>query len=307
MRTNVAISLFLPTTSVARYSDFTSDLDALCKKHKAQELFLTVSGPHPDPNTRGTNATFPGPVSPDIGAASGSGRLGQRSEAAERAAQDFADAEDDGADAEPEPDAEPVKRGRGRPAGSKTGAGASSGERNGKRAEGTGSTAKADRRNVSDGADEGAGEGSGEGKGGARSSGTNRADKRGNSGQARVTEAKADFADGWDDNETGEDESLAGLNDDEGPEWWAKTPGDDEWPDTLMPDADIDEKLITELLAGHFNATGGKDRSLTFAVMEAATGERSTKNIHPDDYEKLVRYLLKDTARYTYGVKKPSK
>lgn len=77
------------------------------------------------------------------------------------------------------------------------------------------------------------------------------------------------------------------------------------WPDDLMPEGEITKETLSELLAAHFNSTGGKDREPTFALMQETVGERSIKNVDPKNYDKLARALLKDIAKYTYGIKKP--
>lgn len=75
------------------------------------------------------------------------------------------------------------------------------------------------------------------------------------------------------------------------------------WPDDLMPEGEITKEVLAELLAAHFNASGGKDREPTFALMAEITGERSVKNVKPADYVKLAKALLKDVAKYRYGIK----
>lgn len=60
--------------------------------------------------------------------------------------------------------------------------------------------------------------------------------------------------------------------------------------------------MLAQLLAKHFEACG--DRQKTYAVMQEATKERTLKNVHPDDFDKLARALLKDAARIQFGVKR---
>ncbi len=82
-----------------------------------------------------------------------------------------------------------------------------------------------------------------------------------------------------------------------------RIPGD-EWPDYLTPET-IDKTVLNTLLGDHFRATGGKDKALTTEIMEATTGLRSISHIEEENYRKLAKALIKDAARYTYGIKKP--
>lgn len=314
-KTLFVIEAVAPHASLARAVDFLTAIRKVCDDHKCADIFVTQSGPFPDHFVRGySNATSnSGPLSADgYSNGSGSGRGGverTRSEAGERAAADFADEAASEAGAGTGGEAAEPKRGRGRPPGSgKAASGSASGERS-KRPEGTGNAPEGNQRNVTKRTDKGTEQGSGEGEGRARSPRADRGNQRSDPDTARVDEAAQDFAateDDWND-------AAPAINHaEEGEDWWAKTPdtdvnGEDRpiayWPDHLTPE-DIGEGTLAELLAAHFNATGGKDRGLTFAVMEAATGERAIKNVHPDDYDNLARHLLKDAARYKHGVKK---
>lgn len=315
-KTQIVITLVLPTTSYSRIGDFMADIVSVREKHKGADMFTTMSGPILDIDSeRQTNATH-SDDGPGRGTG-GSGRDGRgggvgRSEAAERAAADFAEPEGpESAAAE-----QPKRRGRPRkqPDAGGTGPEAEGAPARGrKRTEGAAGPAEGTARTEPVGTRQGAGEGAGQGQGGRGGAGGSRDDQRGDREASRVASAN----DGWDDEDQSEGAGgeTAGLNDEEGPDWWCKTPdnrdGSIEWPDHLMPQTwidgtDIELEHITPLLAAHFTASGGKDREPTFEIVKAITGERNIKNVDPDKYEELVRALLKDTARYEFGVKKPA-
>lgn len=277
-RTKVALEFFLPTGSFSRINDAIEETRAVLEKHKGTDFFITYSGPFPDDTEAKTDGRRD--ADRDLG------RSGSRDQA--------------GAEARPEPaepadPSEPVKRGRGRPRKSDDGAaeasGPSAGQRGGKRAEGPGEPAEGDRRHERDGTDEGAGKGRGEGEGRTRGTGRDRGTEQRDPEPARVKPA----ADEWDD------PAPAVDNDEEGEDWWAKTPGD-EWPDHLMPEGTLDKASLGEVLSQHYEQTG--DRAKTLAVLKEATGESGLVNVHPDDYDKAARALLKDAARIRHGVKR---
>lgn len=278
-KTKGVLEFFLPTSSFARINDAIEEVRKVLEKHRGTDFFITYSGPFPD-DTRGDNGGQ-SEHRRDVGR-SGPGR----DEADNRARDDFEDEAGDGAD---EP-AEPVKRKRGRPPGSGKRAeasGSSSGQSG--RGEGSGRSGEGDRGNERRRADEGAGEGRGEGEGRSRGAGADRGAERRDPEQTRVKASQ-----NWD--EDGPDN-----NTEEGADWWAKTPGD-EWPDHLMPKGDLDKAMMGEILSQHFEQSG--DRAKTLAVLKEATGESSLPNVHPDDYDKAARALLKDAARIEYGVKR---
>jgi hypothetical protein len=305
-KTKVAFEVFLPTTSMNRVNDFVVKvLDAAVKEHRGEFPHVVISGPYHDnfvpENLRGTNEA---PGSSEHGSgrgnagggrADGGGRVERsaRDEADERARADFEDGEGAGDAPGPAAPAEPAKRGRGRPRKSDAGSAEASGtaagsEQRNQRAEGSGSPAEGNRGNVAGRTDEGAGQGRGEGQGGSRGAGSDRGNQQRNAEAPRVASP-----DDW--NDDGPDANV-----EEGPDWWCKTPGD-EWPDHLTPE-NVDETVLAQLLAKHFEACG--DRQKTYAVMQEATKERTLKNVHPDDFDKLARALLKDAARIQFGVKR---
>ena len=69
-----------------------------------------------------------------------------------------------------------------------------------------------------------------------------------------------------------------------------------------MPKGTLDKAMLGEILSQHFEQSG--DRVKTLAVLKEATGEGALPNVHPDDYDKAARALLKDAARIQYGVKR---
>lgn len=286
-KTKVVLEFFLPTTSLSRINDVVEPIRKGIEGARGQGFFMTYSGPFPDDSEAKTNdrnsSTADG--RPDLG------RSGDRDAADARARDDFQD--DQTGERGGDQPAEPVKRGRGRPPKQRDGAEASgtapgkSGR--GSDAEGSRGPAEGSGGNVARGADEGAGEGLGSGEGRARGAGRDRDAERGNSEEARVKPAP-----NWD--EEGPD-----ANTEEGADWWCKTPGA-EWPDHLMPKGTLDKAMLGEILSQHFEQSG--DRVKTLAVLKEATGEGALPNVHPDDYDKAARALLKDAARIQYGVKR---
>jgi hypothetical protein len=69
-----------------------------------------------------------------------------------------------------------------------------------------------------------------------------------------------------------------------------------------MPKGTLDKAALGQVLSQHFEQSG--DRAKTLAVLKEATGESALPNVHPDDYDKAARALLKDAARIEYGVKR---
>lgn len=310
-KTRVVIEVFLPTTSMSRVNDFVVKVvDAAVKEHRGEFPNVVINGPFHDGYVpemmRGSNEASGNSRNGSGGGGAGGGRAdgggrverSARDEADERARNDFEDDfedDDEGSagPAEPAPEPAEPKRKRGRPPGSgkraEASGSAAGSEQREQRAEGTGRSAEGNRGNVSRGTDEGAREGRGQGEGGSRGAGADRGNQRRDAEQARVADPND-----WNDDD-GPDANL-----EEGPDWWAKTPGD-EWPDHLTPE-NIDETVLAQLLAKHFEACG--DRQKTYAVMQEATNERTLKNVHPDDFDKLARALLKDAARIQFGVKR---
>ena len=315
-KTKVVLEFFLPTTKTQVVANCMADVLSMAKTtYDARDVFASYSGPFVDEyvpeNRRGNNEASGNSRNGSGGGGAGGGRAdgggrverSARDEADERARSDFedderarSDFEDDEGNAGPaEPAPEPAepKRKRGRPPGSgkraEASGSAAGSEQREQRAEGTGRSAEGNRGNVSRGTDEGAREGRGQGEGGSRGAGADRGNQRRDAEQARVADPND-----WNDDD-GPDANL-----EEGPDWWAKTPGD-EWPDHLTPE-NIDETVLAQLLAKHFEACG--DRQKTYAVMQEATNERTLKNVHPDDFDKLARALLKDAARIQFGVKR---
>lgn len=299
-KTLIHLTLEAPHTSLARIGDFMDDVRALLPQHKivpVQAHFTQEAGNGPQSD-----------------GAVGRGDLGRsRSEAGDRAAEDFAEGTG-GAAAEPA--AEPVKRGRGRPRKQRDGDAAEAGTAAGSEQHGDDSAGRAEGRgrNVARGTDEGTEQGGAEGQGRARSSRADRGTERGNSDQARISsgEDRGEAKSEWDDAapETAQPPRRSKADKDDGPEHHAKVPDkagpndtfDYVWPEHLMPET-VTADSLSEMLAEHFNATGGKDRQKTFDIMEKATGVRKLSEVHEDDYDNLAAGLLKDMARHKYGIK----
>lgn len=289
--TKMRIGFWLPTISVARVNDCLSELTPILQKHRASGILASIKGPYEDDQER-ANAPEERTQAGD-----GSGRL-ERAEPGERsrAARD-AFAEPDA----PAAPAEPVKRGRGRPRKSDAdGSPASSGAP----AEGRQRASDApspDRRegaqrNEPERAREGSDTRSRQGEGRSGGAERGRDDQRGNREAPRV-----EPADEWGDSPEDWAEEITG---EEGEDFHAKTPGDN-WPDHLMPAEPIDKATLGALCGDHYKATGGKDKGLTFALLERITGTRQLNQVAEKDYDILAQALLKDTARYQHGVKKP--
>lgn len=154
-------------------------------------------------------------------------------------------------------------------------------------------------------------ESGGKGAGRRRSSGGSAGSRRGTGKPVRVEQPADEDDEEWGDDEDGEEEDADEDGEDvytdeemtaNGEEWNAKTPGD-EWPDGLTPKK-VDDAVLKRLMAEHHEATGQEARKATFDVMENVAGTRKLSEVKPAAYRKLAKALLKDTARYTYGVKK---
>ena len=91
----------------------------------------------------------------------------------------------------------------------------------------------------------------------------------------------------------------------EGEEWWAKTPDSDGWPASLMPEGPINRGVLSTIMSDHFRANGGKSRQATFDILTHVTDAPNLNEVHADDFDKLARALLRDTAKLRHGVKKP--
>lgn len=297
-KTKVQLEFFIPTGSLSRINDAIEETRAVLTKHKGTEFFITYSGPFPD-DTRGkTDDQQPDPRR-DLGRAG-------RDEANARARDDFKEdprpAEPAGAEDGADEPAEP-KRKRGRPAGSGKRAAEAPGSPAGqpeRDAEGPG-RGEGNRGHEPRGTDEGTGQGRGEGEGRARGAGADRGAERRDPDAARVKPA----ADEWDDEPAAPPAGKAKgtkLTRDELEAHYAKEPDDVEWPDSLMPEGDLDRAAMGEILSQHYEQTG--DRAKTLTVLKAATGEGTLANVHPDDYDKAARALLKDAARIKHGVKR---
>jgi hypothetical protein len=95
-------------------------------------------------------------------------------------------------------------------------------------------------------------------------------------------------------------EEDEGIN---GEEWCAKTPGD-AWPDSLTPES-VTRETLNELMATHYQAAGGKSREPTFDLLHLVCEADGLASVPAAEYRRLAKALLKDTARYRYGLKKP--
>jgi hypothetical protein len=294
-KTMVQITLLLPHVSISRYGDMMTDVRSSVEKHKGEITLVQMTGPISDGTTGERNGESS--QSSDDG---GSGRELGRSERS-RAARDAFDSPDAGSGSGSGEPAADAPRRRGRPSNAERAeraaqAGASAGERSsGERAAPAGRGEGA-QRNEPERTREGSDTRSRQGEGRSGSSERGRDDQRGNREAARI-----EPADDWGDSPEDWADEITG---DEGEDFHAKTPGDD-WPDHLMPEGEIDKTVLSTLLGDHYKATGGKDRSLTFEVMENAVGTRQLGMVNEADYDRLARALLKDTARYRHGIKKP--
>jgi len=294
-KTKCVISLELPTSSITQLGDFIVAVRSVIADHKGTDFHVTYSGPFPVDTEAKSNVQQPDPRR-DLGRAG-------RDEANDRARGDF---EEDARPAEPagaEDGADEPKRKRGRPAGSGKRAAEASGPSAGqpeRDAEGPG-RGEGNRRDEPRGADEGTGQGRGEGEGRARGAGSDRGAERRDPDAARVKPA----ADEWDDEPAAPPAGKAKgskLTRDELEAHYAKEPDDTEWPDSLMPEGPLDRGAMGEILSQHYEQSG--DRALTLTVLKGATGEGSLANVHPDDYDKAARALLRDAARIKHGVKR---
>lgn len=293
-KTKLTLEFFLPTTSMTRVQDALVAIVGVVESHKGNSPFVTIAGPFADNFEKAQDNGKEDNGSSGLGRAA-VGRDGAGSAAAGGDAGGSAgDALDGAAAGGDEP-----KRKRGRPAGStgKARSGKAERERDdagSDDANGAEGTERAVALGTREGADEGAGEGEG-GRGRADGSGD---DQRGDREASRVEDGADEEATEWGDDDDWGEEVIAEENE----EFHSKTPGD-AWPDHLTP-KDIDTAVLTSLLAAHYKATGGKDRGLTFDIITRVAGVRALKDIKPEFYTDVAKALLKDTARYTYGVKK---
>lgn len=288
-KTRITVAFEIPTTSMSRVQDVLGPIKEAVDSHKGQEFLVTIVGPIAD--NYSTEAKTNGKRE-DAEEHPRSGRV-ERDGSAERSVSgDGGKSVGDDGD-----DGDKPKRGRGRPRKS-DGDAASSGSSERKRdrdaedASGAEGSEHDEPKRTRKGSDEGASEGRSRSRG-ASGSGD---DQRGNREASRVK----DDADDWGD-EGGD--SFEEPSDEELEEAAAKS--SKAWPDSLTPnDEDIDKPYITKLLGDHYNATGGKDRTLTFDLMDEVCETRKLGEVEEDDYRKLAKALLKDIARYKHGVKK---
>ena len=315
-KTKLVLEILLPTTSLARISDFTTAFDALRKTHKASGLFVTTSGPFPDDfNERGTNDSSQqsGTVRPGSDGRPGSG---ERSERGQAAAADFSEAEQPNTPAEPESGdgGKPAGGGRkprsdaGKPRGAQAGGKAAEGPERAGRGSGSEGGAK---RNGNDDAPQGSRQGRGQGEGqdsGPRDGGrgAGRADQR-NAEAARVSASDEDWGAGGNSGAS-DDDRAPGVEDEA---WHAKTPDEDGWPDHLMPAGDLDRAAMATIFSDHYRAHGGKFRAVTFDLLWDATQDsvhgpaENLDKLHPDDFDMVARVMLRDAAKYRHGLKPP--
>ena len=318
-KTKLQAELFLPTTSVARISDFATDLNAVLVKHKAEGFFLTTSGPFPDKYTeRGfTNVATVG-TTRSVDSPDGRPGDGERSERARQAAADFGA---QGPEPEPEPGAEAgdgskpaggrkPRSDAGKPRGARGGTEAGTAGEGPERA-GRGSRAQAGAERDGNGdAPQGGQQGRGEREGQDRGPrvggrGAGRADQR-DAEASRVAAQDEDWGSGGSAGAS-DDEREPGVEDEA---WHAKTPDEDGWPDHLMPPGDLDRAALSTILGDHYRAHGGKFRSVTFDKLWDATQDsvhgaaENLDQLHPDDFDHVARVLLRDAAQYRHGIKK---
>lgn len=300
MKTKLTLEVFLPTTSTARVNDFIIEFDKISKAHKGEAPFVSFSGPYNDDFTRNlTNGRQPE-----------AGDRSTRPAAPAAGADDFED--ESGAEPGPSPEdgkpaADEPKRRRGRPPGS--------------RSKASGSPAEGSERGSEAGSSEGRAGGNGDGaasKGGERRSRASEAEDSGSGGGQRRAgdadrgdEQASPVDDEWDNESEGDDwgapaekEDLSDINEDMPEDWWAKTPGD-QWPDTLMPKGKLTRETLSGLMSDHFRAAGGKQKTPTFGILREVCNVDGLGDVKEKDFDKLARALLKDTARYVHGVKKP--
>lgn len=308
-RTKMVFEVFLPTTSMARVNDAVQAVAEALNANRGEDMFVTYSGPHPNSVTEKNDERQDGE------------RVGRGSQGKGKASSDDSDGSDDtGTGSAGKP------RGRGRPKGSGKAA-----EGRGRERDEDGSDAEDARGNEPVRTRKGADEGADGGEERQRGSGRGRDDQRGNREAARISTGD-DRGEADDDvpeflqKERGGKKSSAGRDDrrdnsdDDG--WGDEDNGTDEveeddprfeaakskspWPNELLPckPGEIDKTTITTLLGEHFTAAGGKDRQITFDVMEEVTGQRAIKDVDERDYVKLAKALMKDAARYEFGLNK---
>lgn len=307
--TKLVTEFYVPTTSISRVQDCLKDIVAAVEAHKGVGIdggapFVTIQGPYSDGIINSSNGGTHGQAGSRNGLERGRKVATNGDEDLPRDTFQGEDGADTGTrgSADTGTGADQPKRGRGRPrksadgdGGSTAQAGSSSGERD--RGRSSSRSTEDDGGNEPVGTREGSGKADREGKGRDGGSERSRDDQRGNRQASRVTESDEwggeDEGGEWADEEEEDPELVA-----------ARSPGDTNWPDSLTP-KDIDKTVLSTLLGDHYKATGGKDRAPTFELMESVTGVRQISQIDEDDYVKLAKALLKDAARYRFGIKKP--
>lgn len=294
----VTLQFFLPTTSLARVSDAMAEIRKAVEENKGSNIEIGLYTP----------------AIPHGAQDNDDGKRLERSERNEaRGRGEGRDGTEDGTGKADDGKAGKPAGRRGRlPKSSGDGDGNEGSSRSAAEGRGRGKGRDGDeagedaRGNVAERTRKGADEGVDEGEGRRGRSGGSRDDQRGNREASRISSGKdrGEADDAW-----GDDDDKAGGWDDEGGEEDARlvaARSKKEWPDDLLPcnPDDIDASVITSLLSDHFAATGGKDRSLTTDIMSEVTGTRSIREVEEKDYPDLARALMKDAAKYEFGLKK---
>jgi hypothetical protein len=306
--TKIVLEVLLPTTSMKRVQDFFGDFETLRNEHKGIKSLAAIYGPLTLVNTEKENRNERN-RSPE-------GRdEAERPDHQRAAADDFGSAEgadDRGGEAERADEAEPADRkpaGRkprsdaGKPRGPRGGAEAGSGAAEGRGNDGDGKRGAEGRRGAERNGDgpapQGGERGKRQGEGGEQPSGRGGGRTRGADRGDEQAAAVKPAADDWDAPEGG------GPDDGEnGEEWNAKTPGHD-WPDSLTPE-NITREDLSAMMSDHFRAAGGKSKGPTFQILADVSGVDVLSAVPEEDFDALARRLLKDTARYRHGIKKPA-
>lgn len=326
MKTKITVATFLPTTSRSRHMDFLADLEKVVTAHKGHGTQVVISGPyHPGyvpEELRGTdNAKH---ATSDAGGGSDGGTGGgERSERQRAAAADFAEPEAPADAGKPAGGRKP-RSDAGKPRGPRGGGAEASGSAAGQSGRGRG-------RGSAQGGDAAGGDGDGSAPEGGEQRGRAGEKADGGSGRGRGQARRADDGDAeasrvaaaaedWGSSSSSAKDANDGKpgiggKAEDGPEfdnfeeeeaWWAKTPDEDGWPDSLMPEQDpLTRSDMSNLMSDHFRAAGGKFREPTFDLLYLHFGADNLDEVKEEDYDKLARILLRDAAKYTYGVKKP--
>lgn len=289
-KTHITVEFKIPTTSMSRIQDVLGPILKAVEEHRGEGFFTTIRGPILDDEK--TEAKANGKRE-DAEERTRSGRV-ERDGDAERSVSgdDRKSVGDDG------DDGDKPKRGRGRPRKSDGDAPeARSSERKRDRDAEDASGAEGSEHDEPKRTRKGSDEGASEGRSRSRSTSGSGDDQRGNREASRVK----DDGDDWGDEDSGD--NFEEPSEEELEEAAAKS--SKAWPDSLTPDPEeIDKPYITKLLGDHYNATGGKDRTLTFDLMDEVCETRKLGEVDEKDYVRLAKALLKDIARYKYGVKK---